>query len=75
MADAKIVRETLEEVKRKLMVMEWDKARNQLNSGKLGIYTELNTQKLKLETELLQSSESENPVNAQEANSTAEKTD
>lgn len=75
MAEEKILRETLEDVKRKLMVMEWDKARNQLNSGKLGIYNELNAQKLKIETELLQSVESENPVTAQEANSTAEKTD
>ncbi len=71
MADEKIIRETLEEVKRKLMVMEWDKARNQLNAGKLGIYNDLVEQKLKLEAELSQFNESENPVNAQEANSIA----
>jgi hypothetical protein len=52
MADEKELRETLEGIKRKLMVMEWDKNHNQLNSGKLGIYHELAETKLKLETEI-----------------------
>ena len=65
MADEKELRETLESIKRKLMVMEWDKNHNQLNSGKLGIYNELAEQKLKLETELL----SAGPVEQVEANS------
>ncbi len=52
MADENQLRETLESIKRKLMVMQWDKNHNQLNSGKLGMYNEMTEQKMKLETEL-----------------------
>ena len=48
MADENQLRETLESIKRKLMVMQWDKNHNQLNSGKLGMYNEMTEQKMKL---------------------------
>ena len=54
MPDEKELREKLEDIKKKLMVMEWDQSHNQLNAGKMGMFNELREQKLKLETELSQ---------------------
>ena len=51
------LKERLEEVRRKLMVMEWDQSHNQLNAGKMGMFNELREEKLKIETELSQSAE------------------
>jgi hypothetical protein len=64
MSSEKEVREMLEQVKRKLMVMDWDKARNQLNAGKMGIYNSLSEQKTKLESELTQFSSTEELIEA-----------
>ena len=54
MPEEKELREKLEDVKKKLMVMEWDQSHNQLNAGKFGMFNELKEQKLRLETELSQ---------------------
>jgi len=69
MANEKELRETLESIKRKLMIMEWDKSHNQLNPGKLGIYHELAEQRVKVETEI----SSLAPVEPIEANSEVNK--
>lgn len=52
MASEKEAREKLDEVKRKLEIMEWDKSRNQFNPGKTGMYNELKEEKEKLQVEL-----------------------
>ena len=59
MAEEKELREKLEAVKRKIMVMEWDQGRNQLNSGRLPIFNELKQEKAKIEQELTLFSEKE----------------
>jgi len=59
MSNENELREKLEEVKRKIMVMEWDKTRNQLNSGRLPIFNELKDEQVKLEQELLSFSKEE----------------
>ena len=72
MPDENELRGRLEEVRRKLMVMEWDQNRNQLNPGRLGIFNGLKEEKTKLETELSQASGlGENQT--QEANSEIQK--
>jgi len=52
MPDEREITEKLEEVKRKIMVMEWDKSRNQLNAGRLPIFNSLKEERAKLEVEL-----------------------
>jgi len=67
------IRERLEEVRRKLMVMEWDQSRNQLNPGRLGIFNELKEEKARLEIELSQIANLEEQTT--EANSELNKTE
>ena len=38
------VKEKLEHVKKKIMIFEWDKSRNQLNAGKIPLFNELKEQ-------------------------------
>jgi hypothetical protein len=72
MANENELKEKLEEINRKLMVMEWDKSHNQLNPGKLGMYNELAEQRIKLEAELLLPNQTDIQT---EANSEADKTE
>ena len=46
------VKEKLEHVKKKIMIFEWDKNRNQLNAGKIPLFNELKEEQVKLELEL-----------------------
>ena len=52
MSNENEIRDKLEAVRRRIMLFEWDKSRNQLNSGKLPIFNELKEEKAKLELEL-----------------------
>ena len=52
MADETELRGKLEEVKRKIMVMQWDHDRNQLNAGRMPIFNELKEEKSRIEQEL-----------------------
>lgn len=52
MSNENEVKEKLEQVKKKIMIFEWDKSRNQLNAGKLPMFNELKEEQAKLEQEL-----------------------
>ncbi len=52
MTNEKETRERMDEVRRKIEVMEWDRGRNQFNPGKIGMYNELKEELEKLQAEL-----------------------
>ena len=52
MSNEKELKERLEDVNRKIGVMEWDKSKNQFNPGKTGIYNDLKEQQQKLLSDL-----------------------
>ncbi|MBW3023256.1 hypothetical protein KY308_04075 [Candidatus Woesearchaeota archaeon] len=52
MADEKEIRQKLEDINRKIQIMEWDKSKNQLNPGKLPMLNGLKEEQVKLVQEL-----------------------
>jgi len=67
MANEKELKERMEEISRKIGVMEWDKSRNQFNPGKEGLYTSLKEEMEKISQEMSQFSKPANDTNEEAA--------
>lgn len=47
-----LLREKLEDLNRKILIMQWDYDRHQLNAGKIPLFNELKEEKERIEQEL-----------------------